>query len=62
MTMPETIAGRILAPVCFVVSKVAIGQTGRFTSWVLNGMKNSGLVNFIPESCLLFVQISSIYL
>ena len=46
----------------FVVSKVANGKTGRFTSWVLNGMKNSGLVNFIPESCLLFVQISSIYL
>ena len=31
-----------------VVSKVVNGQTGRFTDWV-NGMKNSGLVNFIPE-------------
>ena len=45
-----------------MVFKVAIGKTGRFTSWVLNDMKNSGLVNFIPESCLLFVEISSIYL
>ena len=27
-------------------------QTGRFTVWV-NGKQNSGLVNFIPESCLL---------
>ena len=45
-----------------VVSKVAIGQTGRFTGWVLNGMKNSGLVNFHSESCFLLVQLSSIYL
>ena len=57
--MPETIAGRILAPVCFVVSKVAIGKTGRFTSWVLNGMKNSGLVNFRNR---VYCEISFIYL
>ena len=44
-----------------VFSKVVNGQTGRFTDWV-NGMKNSGLVNFIPEQGLLFVlQISSIH-
>ena len=40
----------------FVVSKVANGKTGRFTNWVLNGTKNSGLVNFIPESCLLLYK------
>ena len=32
-----------------------------FTAWA-NAKKNSGLVNFVPESRLLFVQISSIYL
>ena len=36
------------------------GQTIRFTVWV-NGSQSSGLVNFIPESSLPFVQISSIY-
>ena len=36
------------------------GQTGRFTVWA-NGTQNSGLVNFVPESRLPFVQISSIY-
>ena len=36
------------------------GQTGWFTVWV-NGKQNSGLVNFVPESHLLSVQISSIY-
>ena len=56
--MPETIAGRILAPVCFVVSKVAIAKTGRFKSWVLNGMKNSGLVNFRNR---VYCEISFIY-
>ena len=35
------------------------GQTGRFTVWA-NGKQNSGLANFIPESRLPFVQISSI--
>ena len=34
------------------------GQTGRFTVWA-NGRQNSGLVNFVPESRLPFVQISS---
>ena len=34
------------------------GQTGRSTVWA-NGTQNSGLVNFVPESRLLFVQISS---
>ena len=37
------------------------GQTGRFTVWALNGSQSSGLVNFVPESRLPFVQISSIY-
>ena len=36
------------------------GQTGRFTVWA-NGKQNSGLVNFVPESRLPFVQISSIH-
>ena len=36
------------------------GQTGRFTVWA-NGKQNSGLANFIPESLLPFVQISSIH-
>ena len=36
------------------------GQTGRSTVWA-NGTQNSGLVNFVPESRLPFVQISSIY-
>ena len=36
------------------------GQTGRLTVWA-NGKKNSGLVNFIPKSCLPFAQISSFY-
>ena len=36
-------------------------QGAWFTGWA-NGKKNSGLVNFVPESRLLFVQISSIYL
>ena len=35
-------------------------QTGWFTVWV-NGRQNLGLVNFIPESRLPFVQISSIH-
>ena len=34
------------------------GQTDRFTVWA-NGKRNSGLVNFIPESRLSFVQIIS---
>ena len=59
---PGNNCGTHLGSSFLVVSKVAIGQTCRFTSWILNGMKNSGLVNFISESCLLFVQISSIYL
>ena len=37
------------------------GQTGRFTVWA-NGKQNSGLVNFIPELRLPFVQIGSIHL
>ena len=36
------------------------GQTGQSTVWV-NGTQNSGLVNVVPESRLLVVQISSIY-
>ena len=36
------------------------GQTSRSTVWA-NGTQNSGLVNFVPESRLPFVQISSIY-
>ena len=36
------------------------GQTRRSTVWA-NGTQNSGLVNFVPESRLQFVQISSIY-
>ena len=36
------------------------GQTIRFMVWV-NGSQSSGLVNFVPESPLPFVQISSIY-
>ena len=35
-------------------------QTGRSKVWV-NGTQNSGLVNFVPESRLPFVQISPIY-
>ena len=34
--------------------------TIRFMVWV-NGSQSSGLVNFVPESPLPFVQISSIY-
>jgi len=37
------------------------GQTGWFTDWT-NGKKNSGLVNFIPESSFPFAQISSLSL
>ena len=36
------------------------GQTIRFMVWV-NGSQSSALANFVPESPLLFVQISSIY-
>ena len=36
------------------------GQAGRSTVWA-NGTQNLGLVNFVPESRLPFVQISSIY-
>ena len=36
------------------------GQTGWSMVWA-NGMQNSGLVNFILESHLPFVQITSIY-
>ena len=35
-------------------------QTGRSKVWV-NGTQNSGLVSFVPESRLPFVQISPIY-
>ena len=35
------------------------GKTGRSTVWV-NSAQNSGPVNFVPESRLRFVQISSI--
>ena len=35
-------------------------QTGRSKVWV-NGAQNSGLVSFVPESRLPFVQISPIY-
>ena len=35
------------------------GQTGRFSVWV-KGSQSSGLVNFVPESRLPYVQISSI--
>ena len=36
------------------------GQTGRFSVWV-NGSQSSGLVNFVPESRLPFLQISSVH-
>jgi len=36
------------------------GQTGRSTVWI-NGTQNSGLVNFVSESRLPFVQISPVY-
>ena len=36
------------------------GQTGRSTVWI-NGTQNSGLVNFVLESRLPFVKLSSIY-
>ena len=36
------------------------GQAGRSTVWA-NATQNLGLVNFVPESRLPFVQISSIY-
>ena len=59
--VPRTNCGTHFVSSSLVVSKMVNGQTGRFTGW-MNGLKNSGLVNFIPESCLLFVlQISSIY-
>ena len=35
-------------------------QTGQFTVWT-NDKQNSGLINFIPESRLQFVQIQTIY-
>ena len=35
------------------------GQTGQFSVWV-DGKQNSGLLSFVPESRLLFAQISSI--
>ena len=35
------------------------GQTGRFSVWA-KGSQSSGLVNFVPESRLPYVQISSI--
>ena len=35
------------------------GKINRTTAWE-NGTKNSGLLNFVPESRLPFVQISSI--
>ena len=35
------------------------GKTGRSTVWV-NGTQNLGQINFVPESRLRFVQISSI--
>ena len=58
---PRNNCGTHFGSSSLVVSKVVNGQTGRFTGW-MNGLKNSGLVNFVPESCLLFVlQISSIY-
>ena len=36
------------------------GPTSRLTVWA-NGKKDSGLVNFILKSCLLFAQIGSFY-
>ena len=45
--------------VLFVVYHLQ-GQTGRFMVWV-NGSQSSGLVNFVPESRLPFVQIGLIY-
>ena len=36
------------------------GQTSRSTVWA-NGTQNLGLVNFVPESRLPFVQISFIF-
>ena len=36
------------------------GPTSRLTVWA-NGKKDSGLVNFILKSCLLFAQICSFY-
>ena len=58
---PRNNCGTHFGSSSLVVSNVVNGQTSRFMGWV-NGLKNSGPVNFIPESCLLFVlQISSIY-
>ena len=58
---PRNTCGTHFGSSSLVVSKVVNGQTGRFTGWV-NGLKNSGPVNFIPEWGLLFVlQISSTY-
>ena len=38
-------------------------RTGRFKVWLfISGKENSGLVNFVPELRLPFVQIRSIYL
>ena len=45
--------------VLFVVYNLQ-GQTGRFMVW-LNGSQSSGLVNFVPESRLPFVQTRSNY-
>ena len=56
---PRNNCGTFFGSSSLVVSKVAIGQTGRFTSWVLNGMKNSGLVNFRNR---VYCEISFIYL
>ena len=45
---PRNNCGTHFGSSSLVVSNVVNGQTGRFTCWV-NGLKNSGLVNFIPE-------------
>ena len=54
----------LLAKIDYNVTTVCLpftcGQTSRSTVWA-NGTQNSGLVNFVPESRLPFVQISSIY-
>ena len=45
---PRNNCGTHFGSSSLVVSKVVNEQTGRFTCW-MNGLKNSGLVNFIPE-------------
>ena len=60
ITENKTKQVRYRAAAILVVIYDLHGQTIRFMVWV-NGSQSSGLVNFVPESPLPFVQISSIY-